>query len=150
MAVAEAIAVVGCFLPWYALGFIDGQGDQLPAYAKPTAHLLSSADGYGGWRIAVPVAAGLTGLLAVVAVVSITSRAWSPVYAWLVRIGAWGTLGLVIAAMTQRVPDLGLKPQLLTAIQQLGIHFDLGWGAWLTVVAATVAGVLALAVSPRG
>jgi hypothetical protein len=48
------------------------------------------------------------------------------------------------------VARLGLDQRQLALIQQLGIHFELGWGAWITLVAAAAAGFLALLVSPRG
>ncbi len=141
--IAASVGTLSAALsPFYEVG-LSYLGTPAKVHAVSGTFTVT-ADGYGGWRALVPIAAVVTIGLSLIGVAVRFGRQWTASFAWVVRGAALATLGLVIAAMVAHQPSVGVTAIAQAAeIRSLGLHFGLTAWAWIGVASAAVANVAA-------
>ncbi len=141
LCVVLAGAVLGlCFGHWYQVRVLPASASRrAPAALVAQGRLLGPA--YGGWRIVVPVLAGLVVALGLAAT-AVWRRARFPRSAlWPLRFLGLLLVAAVILTLTQRVssfgPVLTAKRQFLEA-SGVQFHYTPTGGAWAALVCAVL------------
>ena len=121
-AVGAVVALVGTFLPWLASGAVDRSSYELLDIVE---RLGFSPDGLVGLALTVWPLAPLGLVLCVVA-------QW-PWRGWQDRWAGWGAVGIAVVVGLY----VGATAVAVLGAPQVGL-FRVRWGAWVTVVGASV------------
>jgi len=140
------LVLVMCFVAWFELRVIGTTASTPPAALNQTFSYTVLSSPYGGWRILLPIVAGLAAVLALVNMFFRSGDRGAVAGFSALRLVALIELGLVIAVLVTRG---GFNPHNIQGVGTTEFVVELTAAAWIALGAAAVGAFGSLASSGK-